>query len=434
MRRREQKLSIGRRIKGYLNDRQFFAFLCLLYYPFNNTISDRLIFGAIAPFIFLVIGLILLIPDFKHKITKKSIVTSGTVLAIVVFLIINNKIFGTGLYNISQFILQISYLLLLPVLINIKINSKSFTKALRVFAIEHLIGTALPVLAPHFYSETVLSFICKGRKFCFAQIGFNSGINAGFTSHYSTNGCYLTIAALFFASLSMDENRKKSDTLLLILSIVALLIIGKRAHLIFATFSIIVGYIVSTKAKKAKHITTRSLKILIITLTAIISFIPLSQSIPQISTTIDRIIESNSSNDITNGRQPLYNLAIDEWKKSPIIGNGWGRYIQASHEVFGSTKYHVDYIHAHNDYLELLCDCGIVGLMLYLIVLFYLLIKYIRKTSPNANSILKPMLVLFYILYGITGTPLSIPSIYVTQIIIIAIEEKYDEKNRSNYL
>lgn len=68
----------------------------------------------------------------------------------------------------------------------------------------------------------------------------------------------------------------------------------------------------------------------------------------------------------TNARSNMWNFFWDEYvTKHPIVGSGTGAvqtYMYENH-VFGGLKM------PHNDYLQILCDNGIIGLLLYLVTL-----------------------------------------------------------------
>lgn len=78
----------------------------------------------------------------------------------------------------------------------------------------------------------------KQDKSLTAQIANNCV--PGLTNHYSTNGIYLAIGLMMFSSSFLFEegkNRRKSK-IWLVLIVLALLLTGKRAHLLFSVFSI----------------------------------------------------------------------------------------------------------------------------------------------------------------------------------------------------
>ena len=165
---------------------------------------------------------------------------------------------------------------------------------------------------------------------------------------------------------------------------------------------------------------------------SLLGIIAISSTVPQIRATIDRIIASKDSDDITSRRGPLYELAIEKWKEKPILGNGWGAYVLASHERFGITTYGSDYMHAHNDFLELLCDKGLVGIMVYVVILFWIIKGTYRIRNNGYFQKFSFAYIVFFVLYSLTGTPLYIISNFVFLLITIIIKVKENEKNSSN--
>lgn len=400
--------------------RQTIAFILLLFYPFNNTISDKILFGDYNAFIFLAISTMLLLSNLKTRSMSKAIAgTLPIILASIVYILIRNEIIGSEPFLIRQLLTQVAYLLVLPFIFNSEIDEKALKYALAAYAIEHIIGTAIPIVAPTFYSSNVLPFICN-RASCFAKNAFLNGENAGLTGHYTTNGVYMAIFAIFFMTRYIRSKEKKSLAIGII-SVLALLIIGKRAHFIFTVIALLLAYVTKNESFNIHEFIKNNFKLLVIIIAAVISVISLSATVPQINTTIERIAETENSEDAMNGREPLYEIARSEWRKRPIIGNGWGHYIQTSHIVFGEKTYGTDYIHTHNDYLEVLCDKGILGIILYGSLLAWLLIKSYKKRAANETTLFSFGYAVFYILYSMTGTPMNIPANYVFLFISILI-------------
>ena len=103
--------------------------------------------------------------------------------------------------------------------------------------------------------------------------------------------------------------------------------------------------------------------------------------------------------DISSGRYDLYDKALQLFSNDKLFGIGVGNFINKS--GMGTD--------VHNVYLQVLCEQGIVGEILFLIPLVYFLlytIKRIRKTSFDSNKRIYKMslyIQLIYIGYSITG-------------------------------
>jgi O-antigen ligase len=75
--------------------------------------------------------------------------------------------------------------------------------------------------------------------------------------------------------------------------------------------------------------------------------------------------------DLENGRWPLWQVALEMARERPLLGHGWGTFAGLA-PAYRARPTGVYYDHAHNDYLEVLAETGIVGLalLLWLVVLF----------------------------------------------------------------
>ena len=84
---------------------------------------------------------------------------------------------------------------------------------------------------------------------------------------------------------------------------------------------------------------------------------------PRLSESVARISE------IDTGRIDMWHAAIEQWKLRPIVGTGGGTY-QFYGREFRTDRMQSDPADAHNDYLQLLGDYGLIGALLFLLFLF----------------------------------------------------------------
>jgi hypothetical protein len=68
--------------------------------------------------------------------------------------------------------------------------------------------------------------------------------------------------------------------------------------------------------------------------------------------------------DVGNIRFDLWHAAIEQWKLSPVVGTGSGTYLYYGRK-FRTDRMQNDPIHVHNDYLQLLCDYGLIAGVLF---------------------------------------------------------------------
>ena len=107
--------------------------------------------------------------------------------------------------------------------------------------------------------------------------------------------------------------------------------------------------------------------------------------------------------DFTNGRLILWQLAFEEFQKSPLTGNGWGYYAKVAPQ---SGNIHVT--NAHNIVLQLLCETGVVGFALVAALFVSIsvdIVQALRRSKENSavfsNVLLSIVFVLFLLLEGL---------------------------------
>ena len=84
-------------------------------------------------------------------------------------------------------------------------------------------------------------------------------------------------------------------------------------------------------------------------------------------------------NDITSGRIELWKIAVEEIKGSPILGIGWARFADSIPAAFSAVHGRGVVMNVHNDYLQHLCELGVVGTIAILLPQGFLLVTGIRQ-------------------------------------------------------
>ena len=120
-----------------------------------------------------------------------------------------------------------------------------------------------------------------------------------------------------------------------------------------------------------------------------------------------------------NYRTPLFAVAVDMFRSRPVIGVGLGMYEQLikTPEFNLPESYpnrdHRLYLHAHNVYLEILAETGLLGLVAFIsIFLSYFTVLYKRVRVINSSS--QPLVYSFAaviistLVYGIAGSIITV--------------------------
>lgn len=121
-------------------------------------------------------------------------------------------------------------------------------------------------------------------------------------------------------------------------------------------------------------------------------------------------ILSFSSDDISNGRYTLWSEAFDLWWDYPILGGGFEALGRAVNKG------------AHNTYIQILCDTGIVGLILFISFLF----SFVRQSFKNNKCLCISLIGL--LCHSFFLGAISSRCFWVTLIMIVMIIN-YDEAN-----
>ncbi len=260
------------------------------------------------------------------------------------------------------------------------------------------------------YMNYVVNLFPTSRKFLIYL--YNAGLMAGFTDHYSTNGMLIASGAIIAICNYLAE-KKLSMFLLSLIMEIALLLTGKRAHVLFSFFAIFIVYFISlsygTKKIKKWIYLLGTVLILCTLLYFVMTFAP------ALSSSFIRIKQFASGKDNISGRWTLWKNAIILFEQNPLLGIGWKNYPSASHVI--SRNFTItSFMDAHNIYLQLLSEAGIVGFVIYISwILNSVYISYITcKNAVRMNVDVKDKKIIFFslafqiffILYGVTGNPL----------------------------
>ena len=156
----------------------------------------------------------------------------------------------------------------------------------------------------------------------------------------------------------------------------ALLLSGSRGGLVAFVSEIILLIILTTRAKGAKNIALKAGLSLLLVAAAVGGAIFVGGD-----TSLTRFTATSSSPDITSNRSVIWAATVNVITNNLPFGAGVGAYGQAltPYDPLGGTQ-RVE--QAHNDYLQILADAGIVGLVIGALFLFW----FFREGIKNARG------------------------------------------------
>lgn len=289
----------------------------------------------------------------------------------------------------------------------------------------HVIATLWFYFDTDFYMTHIYPYFDSSQKaHLYEQVQKNHHA-VGLSNHYSQNGIYMAISLCASFALLFMRSRKNIlwKVLLVLVVLFALVLTGKRGVLIFSVFAMLVSYIICKKGAFANKLVT------VLFLLSSISLViyALSFYIEGIATAFERItamfMTENETLDVSNGRFKLYAIAWNFFKESPILGIGWREFSKEVVNFYNQDSVLRD---AHNVFLQLLCETGIIGFSIFISLFIYAITQTIQLAVKSTKNMLylsdktKTVLIfslcyqVFFLAYCITGNPLyDLETVYV---------------------
>lgn len=399
-----------------------FAFTSLLLYCFGVHFITKMKYmpqGIVSYGLSLLLCLIFVscLNNSNLKTTSKS---ASLWVPYVVITIIGCTIFGyfrlTALWIVAILILGISQ--------NFSISQNLPVKIIYCLGLIQVVAEILQIVYPDLYNGIISAYFGNDFKM------FGSGLQ-GFTEQTAVlaSTLLLTMGALIYYKYI----GKIWTTWVVIAVFVALIFMtGKRS---FATMSIMIPLAVMALSQK-----NNSKTLLALSFSALLGMLFLSyfienaeqlSDIPGLKKITETFSENQSEDDIINGREILWDAAIKGFYENPLFGIGTGRYMDWS----GLPT------NAHNAYLQVLCEQGILGFLLFVIPLIACLIQSVitLKKLPDGSNFESSLryslfIQLFFIMYAFTGNPTRNEYCFLMYFVAIGIMSNVQYKLKSQIL
>lgn len=296
-----------------------------------------------------------------------------------------------------------------------------------------LAGVYFQFLLPNIHNKIILPFFSNNDSLfleilSWQEIGYGY---VGITSQLGVASVMIIIMEGVLIYVIKPRNSQRYSilfTALILLSIVGVFLTGKRT---LAICALIIPLIIPALGKK------RDLVFILFPLVAIIVYFAYDFFVSNVYHFADdpilgrfarSYIEQQQGEDITSGRRELYRDAINAFMDHPILGVG------------DFKKYTGNLIAPHNTFLQVLCEQGIVGMLLYIVPVVYCLracikkLKYVKRGNGIFEFVVFIQLVyVFYSLTGNTNVNLRCYGIYFVTISIFASCMCNLELKRNNY-
>lgn len=320
---------------------------------------------------------------------------------------------------------------------------ETYTKLLYWLSIIHCLIALVFFVTPSLRNAfaNLFSGAIKQQMLVFYSRGFLLGI----TTHYSTLAIYLGNGILItWVLLQAADRKKERNQRLIILAVLTLtmFMIGKRGMILFVAATLFM-FLLITQAKDINRSFVIVIKYIVFISLGFAFVLIIAKTVaPQILNTLMRYINGTEGTDFSGGRFVMWKLAIDTFKQHPFLGIGWSGY----RLIYENAWYHASLdttLDVHNVYLQLLCETGIFGFVVYMLFIFssvYETSKAIRKLifrykveAQNKDLIMLEVscvMQLVFIFYCLTGNPLYDVQNYVIYFFAVGISDATIRKLR----
>lgn len=275
-------------------------------------------------------------------------------------------------------------------------------KYILIFSLLHVIVTLIAFFIPSFYQAQIIPILPSEINTEIIKF-WEKDVISGLTDQIGRNAFYISVSiAVIYAHIIHNQHSKTMIKIImytiLFLCLLALMATGKRGHLLSSVISMVVLQVILAKFQGRNIL----LKAITIITTIIIGIYLLIILFPEAAAPFLRFIEREGG-DQTSGRIELFILAFEMFKEKPMLGWGVGVY----NNLYG--------IGTHNMYLQILSEHGLMGILLFILLLLFNLRMVLKKLKEfnNINNNDKRSLLfslyiqMFFIIYGMTGNPVN---------------------------
>ena len=364
--------------------------------------------------IILCLGMFILNRNYILKINKYKLMYSLFVIMIMVscFWVSNtNVIWDYSLYLISGVCVIFSDFS--------KTFYYYFMKIFKILFWVFIFSMFLEALLPNVFF-LIFGFASFGDAEMRALTSGGAIAGLAFEKAYAAFICNLGLGVIFAEFVAQRSYKYVIQSILVM---IALMMTGKRTLFIIPIVALLIYVMLFSKNNKFIKLAGVGL--------GISAFIIIAYTIiPEASLIIDRII--NSGGDVLSGRENFWNYAMDMFHQNPFFGRG---FMSFNDFVFNQGfRYYGERwnYQAHNVYIQLLGETGIIGCGVIIILIVILIIKAISlaKSTSNFWDVLLVYWIMLFGIYSLTGNTLYYPCqliILIVSILLISNVKKIRE-------
>jgi O-antigen ligase len=378
----------------------------------------------------IILSAVMIVALLLGFLKKQTMPFFSTWIALFLFLAVSS------LFHLSQ---SFSYLILfalggLILLTNFKSEDVSFSFKVLCFI---CIVLSASIIWQAFHTD---SFYLFAKKWFYHSTQYENVYHQGVWSReYSGIFCEVSYAAFFLclgcaytASNIYFKKRRVLNIVLFLIFYFSIILTGKRSFVLIIPATLFLLFLMSLFKKPTSG------KLLVIISLVFFSVF----AVPFLFDKVVSILTKGTGEIQLSSRESIWNLALSSFFNNPLFGSG----INTFDSIFNSSGIRDSYYSfagAHNSYLQILSEIGIVGFLLYFGFLLFAVTDVCKKIykSNNVNIESKRYLVsilislLFILLYGFSGNPLHQPQQLITIFMLVSFStnlSKYSFEKKVN--
>lgn len=194
---------------------------------------------------------------------------------------------------------------------------------------------------------------------------------------------YLIVIAITAVILYKFVFKKRGirSSILVICLTIPLLLTGKKGICVIAIISLVVMILILFGSKKQWFKIIIFLTVILGVAMLFIYMVINHSELVFFNRFREFFLDLATGGDVSSGRLYLYEIALKEWKEHMMFGIGWRHFNALTVEKYHLTQYH----EVNCDYLQWLCETGIVGFCCNIMVFLLMQIR----SSFNCRKMLK---------------------------------------------
>ena len=392
-----------------------FTMLFMYRYIYINRINQETflkLFIIIAFFLWVI--KLIIVEELSWEKTKLNISILIFILVMSISLIRNEVVF----VGLKDFINFLAYFMIFFLIINCIYNQKQFLSFLKLYFIIAFLIALYTFFQYYGYDPFFI-----GNNYLTSTLGQKNWI-----SNYIA-----MIFPIVFSFFLLQKEKKFKIIYYILLSVLYanIMICQSRGIWISIFVSSIIGFYFIYKIKLVKYFRENRKWLIILTLTFLIITIIYStnNSLNKSSiTVVQRAATTFDKSDTSiNTRMLIWKITFNMIKDNPWFGSGIGTfklnyqnyqadYLQENPE---DIKYWIKAGEAHNEYLQIWAELGIIGLVLFLTIIYFfydLIIKFLNKVKKGNKEnkiIVVGMLtgITCFLIHCLFSFPLHVPAL-----------------------